>query len=94
MKTFLIAIGLLVLGCAAAEARGVHGYFRSSGSYVVPHYRSNPDRTVTNNYTFRGNTNPYTGTTGHNSYRHDRTSPYFDGTPYRNGRIGHSEGLY
>ncbi len=90
MKTIIFAIGALALCWSAAEAGGVRGYYRSSGGYVVPHYRSNPDRTVTNNYTFRGNTNPYTGSTGTNRYTHDRTSPYYNGTPYGNGRIGHA----
>ena len=90
MKILLLTIGVLALSYSTAEAGGVHGYYRSSGTYVMPHYRSNRDSTVTDNYTYRGNTNPYTGSTGTNSYRHDRTSPYFDGTPYRSGRIGHA----
>jgi len=34
------------------------------------------DGTVTNNYSYEGNTNPYTGAIGSNRYEHDTTSPY------------------
>jgi hypothetical protein len=39
----------------------VNGYYRKNGTYVEPHYRSSPDRSPTNNYSYPGNTNPYTG---------------------------------
>lgn len=41
----------------------VKGYFRKDGTYVQPHYRSNPDGNPYNNWSFPGNTNPYTGKT-------------------------------
>ncbi|AEI47557.1 hypothetical protein [Runella slithyformis] len=41
----------------------VNGYYRKDGTYVQPHYRSNPDNTPTNNWSYPGNTNPYTGKT-------------------------------
>lgn len=94
MKTYLVALGVLALGMSAANAGSVHGYYRSNGTYVVPHYRSNPDSTVTDNYTYRGNVNPYTGSTGTSRYNHDLTSPNFNGTPYSNGRYGHAYGGY
>ena len=94
MKTLFLVIGVLTLSFSTAEAGKVSGYYRSNGTYVLPHYPSNRDSTVTDNYTYRGNTNPYTGSTGTNRYLHDRTSPYFNGTPYGNGRIGHAYGGY
>lgn len=49
----------------ASYARGgsvhINGYFRSNGTYVQPHYRSAPDGNPYNNWSFPGNTNPYTG---------------------------------
>lgn len=39
----------------------VNGYFRSDGTYVPGHYRTAPDGDPYNNYSTRGNTNPYTG---------------------------------
>jgi hypothetical protein len=39
----------------------VHGYTRSDGTYVQGYMRSSPDGNPYNNYSFPGNTNPYTG---------------------------------
>jgi len=41
----------------------VNGYYKKDGTYVQPHYRSNPDGNPYNNWSFPGNTNPYTGKT-------------------------------
>jgi hypothetical protein len=43
----------------------VNGHFRNNGTYVPPHYRSNPDGIRSNNWSYRGNTNPYTGKRGY-----------------------------
>jgi hypothetical protein len=88
-----IIVGLLLGALAAlpvvSYAGQVNGYYRSNGTYVQPYTRSAPDRTVTNNYSFQGNTNPSTGSTGTNRYTHDQTSPYFTG-PSPSGNVGHS----
>ena len=42
----------------------VGGYFRSSGTYVESYHRTAPDYTRLNNYSTRGNINPYTGKRG------------------------------
>ena len=47
----------------AEAAVSVRGYYRKNGTYVRPHYRSNPDGNPYNNWSFPGNTNPYTGIT-------------------------------
>ena len=39
----------------------VNGYTRSDGTYVQGYMRSSPDGDPYNNYSFPGNTNPYTG---------------------------------
>lgn len=81
MRALLLA---LVLGAFAATSAiadtYVNGYTRSDGTYVQGHYRSSPDNSYNNNYSVRGNTNPYTGEAGTNS----RT--YNDQTPYENRR--------
>jgi len=52
------------LGVPEVEAAvSVKGYFKKNGTYVAPHMRSNPDSSLYNNYSFPGNTNPYTGKT-------------------------------
>lgn len=52
----------------ADAAVKVRGYYRSSGTYVQPHYRSNPDSRRYNNYSSYGNINPYTGSRGTRRY--------------------------
>jgi hypothetical protein len=42
----------------------VKGHYRSNGTYVKPHYRSAPNGNVFDNYSTKGNTNPYTGKSG------------------------------
>lgn len=94
MKKLFLAL-ILVLMAVPAFARDVHvnGYTRKDGTYVAPHYRSAADNTVTNNYSYQGNANPYTGNVGHNNYKHDTTSPYYTG-PASQGNSGHSNSLY
>lgn len=49
--------------CSLLSIAQVHvrGYTRSNGTYVQPHYRSNPDGNPYNNWSFPGNVNPMTG---------------------------------
>jgi hypothetical protein len=42
----------------------VNGYTRSNGTYVSGHYRTNPDNSFYNNWSTKGNVNPYTGKVG------------------------------
>ena len=42
----------------------VSGYTRSNGSYVNSYERSSPDNTTSNNWSTKGNINPYTGQEG------------------------------
>jgi antitoxin component YwqK of YwqJK toxin-antitoxin module len=39
----------------------VKGYTKANGTYVAPYTRSSPDHNPYNNYSYPGNTNPYTG---------------------------------
>ena len=66
MKTVLIAIVLMAASASAGAqtAHAVRGYTRADGTYVAPHYQSNPDATKLNNYSTQGNVNPYTGQPG------------------------------
>jgi hypothetical protein len=52
--------------CAPAFAQSVHvdGYTKRDGTYVAPHWRSAPNTTTQDNWTTRGNVNPYTGVEG------------------------------
>ena len=60
----LILILIAVLIATPAFAGRVRGYYRKNGTYVQPHYRSNPDSSTRNNYSTKGNYNPYTGKQG------------------------------
>lgn len=42
----------------------VNGYMKYNGTYVPGHYRSDPDSIINNNWSTRGNVNPYTGRIG------------------------------
>ena len=66
MKTASIGFVLVVIasGASAQTAHEVRGYTKSDGTYVAPHYQSNPDATRLNNYSTQGNVNPYTGQPG------------------------------
>lgn len=47
----------------------VQGYPKpSTGTYVMPHSRSTPDEYKTNNWSTKGNGNPYTGKKGYKKY--------------------------
>lgn len=75
MKKFIIS-SLLVLslfgflsfnvGHVDAKTR-VSGYTTKRGTYVAPHYRSSRNKVKYDNYSSKGNYNPYTGKKG---YRH------------------------
>jgi len=67
--TFVIAIVALVMVAvsvpSSVDARvRVRGYYRSSGTYVQPHYRTNSNSYKYDNYSYKGNYNPYTGRVG------------------------------
>lgn len=56
---------LSITGTGKAFAQQfVNGYERSNGTYVKGYYRSQADGTTLNNYSTRGNRNPYTGKQG------------------------------
>jgi hypothetical protein len=67
-KIITISAAVTMLSLATlAQAVGSHhvdGYFRKNGTYVPPHYTTNPDGTRENNWSHQGNVNPYTGKEG------------------------------
>jgi len=68
MRRLMTILVILVVVCAtsltADAAVRVRGYYRSNGTYVQPHYRSNPDGNFSNNWSTYPNVNPYTGAIG------------------------------
>ena len=82
-KLSLLLNGLLVESFLAAVTKGgsygnshasvvhVSGHTTKTGTYVPPHYRTGADSSKLNNWSTRGNVNPYTGKTGtKNPYGH------------------------
>ena len=64
-KLILVLAAMLVFVVSTVYAQvQVDGYTRKNGTYVQPHYRSSPNNTVRDNYSYKGNTNPYTGKQG------------------------------
>ena len=69
MKHAIIFIASLTLATVAFAKGGsgshsVRGHTTKNGSYVQPHHATNRDSTKSNNYSHRGNMNPYTGKKG------------------------------
>jgi hypothetical protein len=82
MKFFTAILLLSLTSNAFAQgSNSVNGFVRRDGTYVAPHQRTNPDSNVYNNWSTKGNVNPYTGQAG-------RVDPY--GTPSR-GLYGNSK---
>ncbi len=63
----LFLLGFLGFANSSEAASRVNGYFRKNGTYVNSYYRSSRDYTRYNNYSTRGNYNPYTGKKGYTS---------------------------
>lgn len=80
MKRFVLGIVFLCLASTTSfAAKHVNGYYKKDGTYVQPYYKSDPNGTPTDNYSFKGNINPYTGKEGQNYYKNDPQSPYYTG---------------
>lgn len=66
MRISAVAVGIVAIFTAsdALAQVSVRGYTRKDGTYVAPHMRSSPNSTTSDNYSTKGNTNPYTGEPG------------------------------
>lgn len=64
MKKLIAAFGVILIATTAHAGQYVNGYTRSDGTYVQGHFRSSPNSYRYDNYSTRGNTNPYTGERG------------------------------
>jgi hypothetical protein len=64
-------VGLAMLATAlageyasATDSHYVRSYVTKRGIYVAPHRQTNPDHTKLNNWSTKGNVNPYSGQKG------------------------------
>lgn len=60
---FIFTVSLIFADTVDAASR-VRGYYKRNGTYVQPHYRSSPNRSTFDNWSTKGNINPYTGKYG------------------------------
>jgi hypothetical protein len=58
---------LIAMPFSADAQVSVKGYYKSNGTYVQPHVRSSPNNTTADNWSTKGNVNPYTGKQGTNN---------------------------
>ena len=66
LLSFVISLGLF--GLAEAYSVRVRGYYKpSTGSYIMPYYRTSPNNSKWDNWSTKGNYNPYTGKKGYKS---------------------------
>lgn len=64
MKKLIVLTLMAFLACPAYADTYVQGYVRKDGTYVPPHYRTDPNSTDADNYSTRPNINPYNGRRG------------------------------
>ncbi|ACB27623.1 hypothetical protein [Methylobacterium radiotolerans] len=72
----MLAAAIMIAAAAPAYARGgggghssggshsISGYTRSNGTYVAPSHATNPNGSKSDNWSTKGNVNPYTGQAG------------------------------
>lgn len=76
----LLALLILAVSLPASAQVHVKGYTRKDGTYVPPHERTAPNSTRLDNYSTKGNYNPYTGKEGTKSPYPERSFPAY--TPF------------
>ncbi len=67
LAAFAATVTSLAMTVRPANAQGYHlnnGYTTQQGAYVEPHYQTNPNSTIQDNWSTRGNANPFTGQPG------------------------------
>lgn len=89
MLRYLMASLVALVPTIATAQTHVDGHVRKDGTYVPPHYRTNPNGNALDNWSTRGNTNPYTGERGTVDPYRDRSPSYGSSSPsYGNSLYG------
>jgi len=72
MKKLIFAVlalaFVMVFSTDAFAYRYTRGHYRSNGTYVQPYRSSSPDGARWNNWSSRGNANPFTGKRGNRNW--------------------------
>lgn len=64
MNKFMLVVLGLASGAVMAQSHQREGYVTKNGTYVAPSNATNPNDTKLDNYSTKGNVNPYTGKAG------------------------------
>ena len=65
IRGVLVASGCVFMaGVSVADTTHVPGYVKSDGTYVPPHVKTTPNSSKLDNWSTKGNVNPYTGKEG------------------------------
>ena len=79
MKKLIITLLFIVSCVVASYSEYVNGYYRKDGTYVNGYHRTEKNDTVRDNYSHKGNYNPYTNKYGTHKDTNNRTSEYYNG---------------
>ncbi|ENU19713.1 hypothetical protein F994_01643, partial [Acinetobacter bohemicus ANC 3994] len=79
-KILVTFLTLIIFSSSLLADVKVKGYYRKDGTYVQPHYRSNPDGNFYNNWSTSGNVNPYTGEYGIKTLNSNKEKVYTPST--------------
>jgi hypothetical protein len=80
MKSILLFLGIIAFAASPLVTvnsyadKSVKGYTKKDGTYVEPHHKTDPNTRKDDNFSSKGNTNPYTGKKGY-------VDPYKETTP-------------
>lgn len=92
MRILSVVLILLSIAATCYADQYVNGYTRKDGTYVNGYTRSDRDSSYNNNYSTRGNTNPYTGESGTNSRTYNDRTPDYNMKTYGNPGYENSYG--
>lgn len=84
LTLILLVFSLSLLGQVNPNYHKVKGYYKSDGTYVKPHYRTNRNSTNRDNYSTKPNVNPHTGERGYIEPDNKRTYTYPTNTQSNN----------
>ena len=77
MKLFFLILLSLSFATVSMADTYVNGYYKKSGTYVKGHYRSDQNDTKSDNWSTKGNVNPYTGQSGTKNNDDESDSSYY-----------------
>lgn len=57
-------LSLSLISVSFAKTISVKAYVKKNGTYVAPSYKTSPNKSKLDNYSTKGNYNPYSGKSG------------------------------